>query len=448
MSELSSSASSSSEAAGGGSDFAEIPDSDKTPVTIVTGFLGSGKTTLVNYILKEQTKWKICVVENEFGEVSIDNDLVEENLAAREDIITMDNGCVCCSIRGDLVRTFGTLVQRRKDFDAIIIETTGMADPSPIVFTFNSNSLIQDNYRIDSVVCLVDAKHIDIHLDDKKPEGNINEAEHQVAFSDCIVINKTDLVTPDELESVIDRIRSMNSFAKIIRSERSRVPLDQILGISSFSLEKVVEIDPTLMDEDDAADDSDAHDHASHGHDHDGHTHDEHCGHETDHGHGHGHEHSQHKDGAAGGGASHDHGHDHGHGHGHEHDQAAPQKKKPKKTHNLSLVSSVGFTITGDLDVTKFNNFMTELLKARAADLYRTKGVLSFADQGDQKFVFQGVHEQINFGPTEKPWNKDEERISKMVFIGKNLDYPFLQKSLQDCTDNSEKSVVTMHKRG
>jgi G3E family GTPase len=199
-------------------EYEEISDSDKTPVTIVTGFLGSGKTTLVNYILKEQTTWKICVVENEFGEVAIDGDLVEENLASKEDIITMDNGCVCCSVRGDLVRTFGMLVSRRKQFDAIIIETTGLADPAPIVFTFNSNAIMQDNYRIDSVVCLVDAKHIDIHLDDIKPEGNINEAEHQIAFADRIIMNKLDLVTKEELEDVEDRIKSMNSFATIIRT--------------------------------------------------------------------------------------------------------------------------------------------------------------------------------------------------------------------------------------
>ena len=189
------------------------------------------------------------MVENEFGEVSIDNDLVMENVAAKEDIIMMDNGCVCCSVRGDLVRTFAMLVSRRKEFDAIIIETTGLADPSPIVFTFNSNALIQDNYRIDSVVCLVDAKHINIHLDDIKPDGNINEAEHQIAFADRILLNKVDLVTEEELEDVQDRIKSMNSFATLIKTEKSRAPLDQVLGLNSFSLEKMIEVDPTLMDE-------------------------------------------------------------------------------------------------------------------------------------------------------------------------------------------------------
>lgn len=240
----------------------------KTPVTIVTGFLGSGKTTLVNYILREQNEWKICVVENEFGEVAIDDGLVGENLASKEDIITMDNGCVCCSVRGDLVRTFGMLVSRRKDFDAILLETTGLADPSPIIFTFNTNSLLQDNYRIDSIVCLVDSKHVGIHLDEIKPDGNINEAENQIAFSDRIVLNKVDLVSAEELEDVEDRIRSINSFARLIKTERSRAPLDQVLGLNSFSLDKLVEIDPTFMEEDEVDD-----------HDHEGHVHDEHCGH-------------------------------------------------------------------------------------------------------------------------------------------------------------------------
>mmetsp|Transcript_13551 Transcript_13551/g.12265 ORF Transcript_13551/g.12265 Transcript_13551/m.12265 type:complete len:482 (+) Transcript_13551:60-1505(+) len=474
-------------------DIDEIPESSKTPVTIVTGFLGSGKTTLVNYILKEQREWKICIVENEFGEVSIDNDLVEENLAAKEDVITMDNGCVCCSIRGDLVRTFTMLIARRKDFDAIIIETTGLADPSPIVFTFNSNAIINENYRIDSIVCLVDAKHIGIHLDDVKPEGNINEAEHQIAFSDRIVLNKIDLVSSDELEDVEERIKSINSFAKVIKTEKSRAPLDLILGLNSFSLDKVVEIDPTILDDDD--DDE---------HDHEGHVHDEHCGHECtedhdhsshDHNHGHHNEHESHHD-------HHDctidhdhdehdshkhekhehdhhskhdekeHEHDHdctidhdhdehdshkhdkhhdhhekheeknlGHGHGHDH------KKKKKKVHNLSLVSSVGFVIEGLLDVVKFNTFMSSLLQTKAADLYRTKGVLAFSDQGDTKFVFQGVHEQINFGPTDKPWQEGEKRISKMVFIGKNLDYEFFKENLLASTTDPSTAVVTMHKR-
>eukprot|EP00599_Poterioochromonas_sp_BG-1_P005210 CAMPEP_0173149736 /NCGR_PEP_ID=MMETSP1105-20130129/10512_1 /TAXON_ID=2985 /ORGANISM="Ochromonas sp., Strain BG-1" /LENGTH=474 /DNA_ID=CAMNT_0014064677 /DNA_START=30 /DNA_END=1454 /DNA_ORIENTATION=- len=470
----------------------EIAEQDKTPVTLITGFLGSGKTTLVNYILKEQRDWKICVVENEFGEVPIDNALVEENLAAKEDIITMDNGCVCCSIRGDLVRTFGMLVSRRKTFDAIIIETTGVADPSPIIFTFNSNVLLQDNFRLDSVVCLVDSKHIGIHLDEKKPDGNVNEAENQIAFADRIILNKLDLVGNEELEELEERIRSINSFAKLIKTERSRVPLDQILNLNSFSLEKLVEMDPTLMEEDDEHDHEHSHDHGSCTLDHDhtdgcgGHVHDEHCHHDHDSDHVHD-EHCDHGDG-------HEHGHDHHddhHGHHehhkekhdrnehhhkehhhdeHHHDEHHHDKhhdehhhdkhhdehhhhkdehvaKKKKKTHNLSLITSVGFTIEGLLDVPRFNTFMTQLLQVKAADIYRSKGVLAFADQGDLKFVFQGVHDQVQFGPSEKPWGPDESRLSKMVFIGKNLDHEHFRENLLQCTIDPQNAKITVHKR-
>ncbi len=423
-------------------DMEPVPDSEKTPVTIVTGFLGSGKTTLVNYILKEQTKWKICVVENEFGEVAIDDALVSDNIAAREDVITMDNGCVCCSVRGDLVRTFGMLNSRRKEFDCIIIETTGLADPAPICFTFSSNALIMDNFRIDSVVCLVDTKHVNLHLDEEKPDDSINEAENQIAFSDRIILNKCDLVSKDELEDVVDRIKSMNSFAKLIKTERSRAPLDEVLGIGSFSLDKMTELDPSLVDEDDV-DDGHVHDehcNHDHGHEHahdhnkvdDGHVHDEHCNH--DHGHEHDHGHDKKKE---------DSGHDHSHGHAHEHQPPA----KKKKRHNLSLVSSVGFTIKGELDTMRFNDFMTKLLEEKAKDLFRTKGVLAFSGQGDTKFVFQGVHEQINFGPADSDWGKDEERLSKMVFIGKNLDYEFFKKKLEEAVSDGEDRTVVMHKR-
>ena len=400
---------------------------------------------------------KICVVENEFGEVSIDDALVEENLAAREDIITMDNGCVCCSIRGDLVRTFGMLRDRRHEFNAIILETTGLADPAPILFTFTSNTMIEESYRIDSVVCLVDAKNISVHLDEVKPDGDVNEAEHQIAFADRILLNKLDLVTQDEIDDVIDRIKSLNSFAEVIKTDHSRAPLDKILNLNSFSLAKVTELNPSFADFED--EEEDEHDHAhehehgdgsscthpshNHGHGHDSeHGHDSGHGHDSEHGHdsGHGHD-SEH-------GHDSGHGHDSEHGHEKEHDHAheGHKRKKPKK-HNLSLVSSVGFTIDGLLDVGLFNKFMSGLLQEKGKELYRTKGVLAFAEQGDVKFVFQGVHEQINFGPAPTPWGPTESRISKLVFIGKNLDYEFLKEHIKQCTIEPEKAIVTMHKR-
>jgi len=336
-------------------------DDDLTNITVITGFLGAGKTTLVNYILKEQNEWKICVLENEFGEVAIDDGLVAESLDAPEDLITMDNGCVCCSVRGDLVRTLGQLASRRKDFDAILLETTGLADPAPIVYTIQTNPKMSDNYRIDSIVCLADCKHLDAHLDEKKPDGAVNEALQQVAFADKILLNKVDLVSKEDKEKLETRLRGINKFATVIETERSRAPLDKILGLNSFSMESILDYDPGFFDAEDT-----------------------------------------------------------------------------KPIHNLDSVQSVGIKFEGTLHAQWFNMFMMDLLRERAADLYRTKGLLSFHGQGDTKFVFQGVHEQINFGPAAKPWAAGETRINKFVFIGKDLNREELTKSLMECLYKEE----------
>mmetsp|Transcript_23387 Transcript_23387/g.64868 ORF Transcript_23387/g.64868 Transcript_23387/m.64868 type:complete len:350 (+) Transcript_23387:224-1273(+) len=338
-------------------------DSTKlTPITVITGFLGAGKTTLVNYILKEQNEWKICVLENEFGEVSIDDGLVAESLDAPEDLITMDNGCVCCSVRGDLVRTLGQLTKRRLEFDAILLETTGLADPAPIVYTLQTNSKMSENYNLDSIVCLADAKHLPLHLDEKKPkEGDVNEAFQQVAFADKILLNKVDLVTAEEKKALLTRLANINKFAAVIETERSRAPLGEILGLNSFRMESILEVDPDFF-----------------------------------------------------------------------------ESQEGESHHNLEVVQSVGLQFEGSLHAQWFNMFMMDLLRERAADLYRTKGLLSFHGQGNTKFVFQGVHEQINFGPAKESWKDGEKRINKFVFIGKNLNRDELTKSLQDCLYKEE----------
>jgi G3E family GTPase len=272
----------------------------------------------------------------------------------------MDNGCVCCSVRGDLVRTLGQLAKRRKDFDAILLETTGLADPAPIVYTIQTNPKMSDNYRIDSIVCLADCKHLNIHLNEVKPEGSVNEALQQVAFADKILLNKIDLVSTEEKEALKQRLKTINKFATVIETEKSRAPLDQILGLNSFSMESVLNYDPSFFE------------------------------------------------------------------------------NQEDTKHNLELVSSVGIEFKGSLHAQWFNMFMMDLLRERAADLYRTKGLLSFHGQGDTKFVFQGVHEQINFGPSQKPWKPDEERVNKFVFIGKNLDRAELTKGLMECLYKEE----------
>jgi len=260
-----------------------------------------------------------------------------------EDLITMDNGCVCCSVRGDLVRTLGQLAARRKDFDAILLETTGLADPAPIVYTIQTNPKMNEHYKIDSIVCLADAKHLDAHLNEKKPDGAVNEAQNQVAFADQILLNKVDLVTEAEKIALKTRIKTMNKFATIIETERSRAPLEKILNLNSFNIDSILTVDPKFFSED----------------------------------------------------------------------------PEDKLVHRIDLVQSVGVQFAGDLHAQWFNMYMMDLLKQRAADLYRMKGVLSFHGQGKNKFVFQGVHEQINFGPAKEPWKDGEERLNKFVFIGK-----------------------------
>ena len=228
--------------------MADVPEAEN-PVTIITGFLGAGKTTLVNHILKGDHGKLIAVIENEFGAVSIDDALVGENMKEKEDVITMDNGCVCCTVRGDLVRALLTLKDKTKKFDHIIIETTGLADPAPVAFTFFINPEIADHYRIDSILCLADAKHIGIHLEEEKPDGAVNEAVQQVAFADRILLNKIDLVSEGERAAVMDSVKSINAVAEVIKTTNSVIDLDRVLGVNSFSIEKTLEVDPDFLED-------------------------------------------------------------------------------------------------------------------------------------------------------------------------------------------------------
>ncbi|KAL5756568.1 hypothetical protein ACOSQ2_021314 [Xanthoceras sorbifolium] len=366
----------------------KIPADNRIPATIITGFLGSGKTTLLNYILTADHGKRIAVIENEYGEVDIDGSLVAAKTTGAEDIVMLNNGCLCCTVRGDLVRMISELVSKKKGkFDHIIIETTGLANPAPIIQTFYAEDSIFNDVKLDGVVTLVDAKHAGFHLDEVKPKGVVNEAVEQIAYADRIIVNKTDLVSDPQVASLVERIRNINRMAYLKRTEFGKVDLDYVLGIGGFDLQRIVSTVNAEAEKEDHADFN------HHDHDHDHHHH--HHGHEHEHKHG---EHDGHH--------SHDHTHDPG-------------------------VSSVSIVCEGSLDLEKANMWLGTLLFERSEDIYRMKGLLSVEGM-NERFVFQGVHD-IFQGSPDRLWGPDEPRMNKIVFIGKNLDAQELENGFKAC---------------
>ncbi len=344
---------------------------DRIPVTVLTGYLGAGKTTLLNRILSEDHGRKYAVIVNEFGEVGIDNDLI---LNTDEELFEMNNGCICCTVRGDLIKTMHGLLAKRGNFDAIVVETTGLADPGPVAQTFFVDAFLQERTALDSVTTVVDAKHILLRLADSR------EAVEQIAFADQIVLNKTELVTDQELREIEGRLRRINPLAPIHRAQRSNVALDKVLGRGGFDIDRIVSLEPDFLNP--------AHGEA-------GHVHDEHC--EHDH---------------------HDHDHDHHdhHAHDHEHDAG---------------ISSISLTSRTPMDGGKVSDWLAYVVQSQGQDILRAKGIIDVKGES-RRLVFQAVHMLLE-GDLQRAWKPDEERYSRLVFIGRNLDRNALQIGFDSC---------------
>lgn len=345
------------------------------PVTILTGFLGAGKTTLLKRVLTEAHGQKIAVIENEFGEENIDNDILLTE--SKEQIVQMSNGCICCTIREDLRETLQLLAAKRRkkmlDFERVVIETTGLADPGPVVQTFFMDDEIAETYLVDSIITVVDAKHADSQLNERQ------EARRQVGFADQIFLSKTDLVSEAEKDALIHRLKHMNPRAPIKAVHFGEVPLAEVLDLRGFNLNARLDIDPEFLKEED-------------GHDH-GHVHDEHCGHDH-----------------------HDHGERCHHPHHHHHDDD---------------VKSFVYRADRPFDPARLEDFLGAIVNIYGPRMLRYKGVLDMKGTS-RKVIFQGVHQLMgsDLGPE---WTADEPRVSRMVFIGIDLPRDIFEQGLGQC---------------
>jgi G3E family GTPase len=345
--------------------------SEKIPVTVLTGYLGAGKTTLLNRILSEPHGKKFAVIVNEFGEIGIDNELV---VNADEEVFEMNNGCICCTVRGDLVRIIDGLMRRKGKFDAIIVETTGLADPAPVAQTFFMDENVGAKTKLDAVVTVVDAKWLKDRLKDAP------EAKNQIAFADVIIVNKTDLVSTAELRDLEGHIRAINPYATLHRAQRSNVKIEHVLGRNAFDLDRILDIEPKFLRAEEHDHD---HDHHHHDHDHNGHKH---------------------------------HGHGHGDGLKHYHDE--DMQSVSLRCHEL-------------LDPDKFFPWVQDLVAKEGPKILRCKGILAFKDD-PERFVFQGVH-MILDGDHQRAWKDGEERLSRIVFIGRDLPEEHIRQGFAGC---------------
>ena len=446
------------------------PASIPVPVTVVTGFLGSGKTTLLNYILTQEHGKKIAVIENEFGEIGIDNNLV---VGADEEIFEMSNGCICCTVRGDLIRVLGNFMKRKDKFDYILIETTGMADPSPVAQTFFVDDDTKDSFDLDSILTVVDAKHVWQHIDDS------SECQEQIAFADIILLNKTDLVTPAEIDKLEQKIYSMNSLVKIYRTQNAVIDLDKILNVKSFDLKGKLEKKPDFLKEDlpfewigkykisngtyeinfkEGPDPSISlavipvkeSDDIESIKDMGVTTFSNNIGPYTD-----GDLFTQSENPVKftfpDNGSSKirfkiD---------GSESDTFAiftehlpseyemkvssgeqvfePLESKiyPHSHTHDNTVSSIGIDLPGSVDYEKFNGWLGDLLRTKGTDIFRSKGIISIENRKD-RIIFQGVHMLLDVN-SDRDWKEGEKRVNQLVFIGRNLNREEITKGFSSC---------------
>lgn len=364
------------------------------PVTILTGFLGAGKTTLLNHILTNQQGVKTAVLVNEFGEIGIDNDLI---IATGEDMVELSNGCICCSINGELLDAVYRILDRPDPVDYLVVETTGLADPLPVAMTFLGSDL-RDATRLDSIITLIDAEN----FSDEILDGEVARA--QVVYGDILLLNKCDLVEEERLSEVEQRLREIKADARILRSVKGDVSLPLLLSVGLFESDKV------------AAEQN--HDDCDHDHGHCVHEHDH------DHGHSHGHEQDDHSN------CDHDHGHcehDHGHGHSHGHDHGHSHDHSHPDHLAIEGFTSLSFSSEGPFALRKFQNFLDNQLPA---GVFRAKGILWF-NESAKRHVFHLAGKRFSIDDSE--WSSASDRKNQLVLIGKNLDHALLRKQLQAC---------------
>ena len=363
------------------------------PVTILTGFLGAGKTTLLNHILSNQQGLKTAVLVNEFGEIGIDNDLV---VATGEDMVELSNGCICCSINGELLEAVYRILDRPDPVDYLVVETTGLADPLPVAMTFLGSDL-RDQTRLDSIITLVDAEN----FSDELLEGEVARA--QIVYSDMLLLNKCDLVEEDRLTALEHQLRTIKTDARILRSVKGEVPLPLLLSVGLFESDKVVA--------------KQNHDNCDHDHGH--------CEHDHDHGHSHAHAHAK----EHGHSHSHDHGHSHSHDHGHSHDHSHDHgNSHGDHPDHLAIegFTSLSFAADGPFALRKFQNFLDNQLPA---SVFRAKGILWF-NESERRHIFHLAGKRFSIDDSDWP---NSDRKNQIVLIGKNLNHAKLRQHLQAC---------------